>query len=559
MIIGIDVGGTHTDAVLIDKGKVIKKTKVPTNHDRLLSSLLDATNEIADKTIIPRLERIVLSTTISTNAIVQNKIDRVGLLVASGPGLSPESINAYPDIRFLAGSINHRGREMEPLNHAEADRVVADFLSKGIKNIGIVGKFSTRNPQHEFELRKIVGDKACHVTLGHRMSGHLNFPRRIATTFLNEAICNLYQRFAGSVADFALKQGMNIPIYILKADGGAMELARSIEFPAQTILSGPAASVMGIMATTNSRVDAIALDIGGTTTDISIFADGVPLLEPFGVTIEGRKTLIRGLRTRSIGIGGDSVVALNEGNIQIGPNREGPAAALGGQFPTPTDAMIVLGLTRIGDPQKAIHSLMPIAESLHCDMQETARMIFTETCRRIASAAFQFLNEINNKPVYTIQALLTDRKIAPHSLYVVGGPAEQMAPEIERLLETEFDVCDCKTHIPVNYEIANAIGAALARTTAELTILADTERGILTIAEDGSQVSIPANFTLADTIQVCCERLREKIRHTDDFVREPEIEVIESQEFNIVDDFCTAGKNIRVKTQVKPGSIGECK
>ena len=315
---------------------------------------------------------------------------------------------------------------------------------------------------------------------------------------------------------------------------------------------------MGIMATTHCREDAIALDIGGTSTDISIFADGVPLLEPFGVAIEGRKTLIRGLRTRSIGIGGDSVVALKEGNIHIGPNREGPAAALGGEFPTPTDAMIVLGLTRIGDLQKAIHSLMPIAESLHCAIPAAARMIFTETCRRIASAALQFLDEINNKPVYTIHALLTDRKIAPHAIYVVGGPAEQMAPEIERLLKTEFDVRDCQAHIPVNYEIANAIGAALARTTAELTALADTENRILTIAEDGSRAPIPANFTLADTIRVCRERLRTKILNTDNFAHEPEIEVVESQEFNIVEDFCTAGKNIRVKIQVKPGSILEC-
>ncbi|MHB8828565.1 MAG: hydantoinase/oxoprolinase family protein [Syntrophales bacterium] len=559
MILGIDVGGTHTDAVLIDDGKVIKKTKVTTNHDHLLTSLLAATSEILDKAIIPLLQRIVLSTTLSTNAIVQNKIDRVGLLLASGPGLSPASFDAYPDKRFLAGSINHRGKEMERLSREEAEQAVADFVSEGIRNIGIVGKYSTRNPQHEFELRKIVGDRANHVTLGHRMSGHLNFPRRIATTFLNEAVCNLYRNFAGSVADFALKMGIDIPIYILKADGGAIELSRSVEFPAQTILSGPAASVMGIMATANSKSDAIALDIGGTTTDIAIFAEGIPLLEPFGVTIEGRKTLIRGLRTRSIGIGGDSAVRLQMGEIVIGPNREGPAAALGGKFPTPTDAMIVLGLATTGDRQKAINSLAPIAEFLHCSIPETAQMIFTETCRKIASAALQFLNEINNKPAYTIHALLTDRKIEPRRIHVVGGPAKQMAPEIERLFITEFDVINCRAHIPPNYEIANAVGAALARTTAEITALADTEQKILTIAEDGSQTEIPVNFTLADTIQACRNKLREKILETDNFLQEPEIEIVESQEFNIVDEFCTAGKNIRVKAQVKPGSIVECK
>ncbi len=133
---------------------------------------------------------------------------------------------------------------------------------------------------------------------------------------------------------------------------------------------------------TGCTEDAIALDIGGTTTDIAVFADGVPLLEPFGVTIEGRKTLIRGLRTKSVGIGGDSVVSLREGKLSIGPGREGPAAAFGGPFPTPTDAMIVLGLTEIGDRDRAAASLRPIAEAMHRPVDETAGAIFRRDLQR---------------------------------------------------------------------------------------------------------------------------------------------------------------------------------
>jgi N-methylhydantoinase A/oxoprolinase/acetone carboxylase beta subunit len=552
MILGIDVGGTHTDAVLIDHGKVIKKSKVVTNSDNLLLSLTAATNEIMDNTIIPQLERIVLSTTLSTNAIVQNKIDRVGLMVISGPGLPHEALNVFPDTRFLSGYINHRGKEMAPINPKEAESSVAYFFSQGIRHIGIVGKFSTRNPQHEIELKKTVNNIATHVTLGHGISGHLNFPRRIATTCLNEAIFDLYQDFAGQVLDFAKRRGINIPIYILKADGGVLELSQSLEFPVQTILSGPAASIMGIIATTECNADSIALDIGGTTTDIALFADGVPLLESFGVAIEGKKTLIRGLRTRSIGVGGDSVVKIENGKMLIGPNREGPAAALGGPFPTPTDAMIVLGITTIGEMKKAADSLIPIAELLHCDVREAAQKIFRETCRKIASASIEFLNDINNMPVYTIHEMITNKKIEPRLVCVVGGPAQAMAPEIARLL-------NCEARIPFNYEIANAIGAALARTTAELTILADTEQRILTIAEEGLQTPIPANFTIDDAIRIGREKLTEKIIQSDKFTEKPEIEVVESQEFNIVDEFYTVGKNIRVKVQVKPGSITMCR
>ena len=558
MILGIDVGGTHTDAVLIDGCRVVKKAKVPTNKDSLLLSLLEVTKEIIDNSVISKLKRVVLSTTISTNAIVQNKIERVGMLISSGPGISPDALRVCPDTHFLSGSINHRGKEMEPLNAADAKKALANFTSDGIRNIGIVGKFSTRNPKHEFELMELVGNHADHVTIGHRMSGRLNFPRRIATTFLNEAVWGIYRDFVHNVSDFISRRGVNVPICILKADGGVMELSASAEFPVQTILSGPAASIMGIMATTHCKTDSFALDIGGTTTDIAVFADGVPLLEPFGVTIENKKTLIRGLRTRSIGVGGDSIVRIEKGVLSIGPDREGPAAGLGGPFPTPTDAMIVLGLTTIGDLQKAADALLPLAESLHCGIKDAAMKIFTETCRKIASASFQFLNEINDAPVYTIHEMLANRKLEPRKLFVVGGPAMAMAEEIAGLLKAECGI-HCDPQIPVNYEIANAIGAALSRTTAELTVLADTERRLLTIAEEGSQSPIPAGFTLAETAGVCRERLRARMAGRDNFIRDADIEIVESQEFNIVDEFYTVGRNIRVKGQIKPGIIEECR
>jgi len=200
-------------------------------------------------------------------------------------------------------------------------------------------------PQQETGLKNLIDDGLHHVSLGHRMSGHLNFPRRIATTYLNEAVWERYRYFVTEVLRFVHERRIDVPIYILKADGGTFDIEQSVEFPVQTILSGPAASVMGMLTMTACKEDAIALDIGGTTTDIAVFADGVPLLEPFGVTIDGRKTLIRGLRTKSVGVGGDSVVSLREGKLSVGPEREGPAAAFGGPFPTPTDAMIVLGLT----------------------------------------------------------------------------------------------------------------------------------------------------------------------------------------------------------------------
>ena len=548
MILGIDVGGTHTDAVLIDHFRVRKKAKVLTDEKNLLASLLAVTTELVDEETIGCLERVVLSTTISTNAIVQNKVDRVGLMVVSGPGLPPSLLGAPDETHYVSGYVNHRGIQVEEIDCEEAERIGVHFRDAGIEHCGIVGKFSTRNPQQETELKAIIDHGLHHVSLGHRMSGHLNFPRRIATTYLNEAIWERYRHFVAEVLRFVRERGIDVPIYILKADGGTFDIEQSVEFPVQTILSGPAASVMGILTMTGCSEDAIALDIGGTTTDIAIFADGVPLLEPFGVTIEGRKTLIRGLRTKSVGIGGDSVVSLQEGKLSIGPGREGPAAAFGGQYPTPTDAMIVLRLIQIGDRDRAAASLRPIAEAMHRPVDETAGVIFRQTCGAIASHVRTVIEEINNQPVYTIHEMLEGKRLTPRLLYVVGGPAEPLAAELGRLL-------NCEPRIPRHAEVANAVGAALARTTAELTIHADTERSLLTIAEEGFQCAIPPTFTRTDAIRIGKEKLRKKAREIGAAEEDMEIEVVEFQEFNMVREYHTAGKNIRVKVQIKPGAI----
>jgi N-methylhydantoinase A len=548
MILGIDVGGTHTDAVLIDHFTVLKKAKVLTDERNLLTSLLAVTNALVDESTIHQLERVVLSTTISTNAIVQNKVDRVGMLVVSGPGLPPSLYDVPQDTYFMSGYINHRGMEIASIDRKEAAHMRDRFRAEGIRHAGIVGKFSTRNPRQEIELRRIIHDQLDHISLGHTMSGHLNFPRRIATTYLNEAVWGLYQKFVKEVLHFDRAREINVPIYILKADGGTFDISQSVEFPVQTILSGPAASVMGILATTGCTSDAIALDIGGTTTDIAVFADGVPLFEPFGVTIEGHKTLIRGLRTRSIGVGGDSVVRCREGKLCIGPEREGPAAALGGPFPTPTDAMIVLGMANIGGPEKAAAALLPIAAALHCPVGEAARTIFQEICTMIAGHVRNIIGEINNQPVYTIHEMLDEKRLSPRHLYVVGGPAGLLAPELGRLL-------DCEAHIPVHAEVANAIGAALARTTAELTLLADTEQRTLTLCEEGLQSVIPPGFTMKDAVCIGREKLREKVMKMGAAEEDLEIEIVEAQEFNMVREFYTTGKNIRVKLQIKPGCI----
>ncbi|MEA2013994.1 MAG: hydantoinase/oxoprolinase family protein, partial [Thermodesulfobacteriota bacterium] len=549
MIVGIDVGGTHTDAVLLDRFKIKKTAKVLTDRNNLIKSLMAVTEEIFTSEDPGKLEKIVLSTTISTNAIVQGKTDRVGMILAAGPGLSPEMLRINNDTHFISGYVNHRGIRVTGTDRGEVSNIGDIFKREGIDHVGIVGKFSTRNPALETETGDIIEGRFRHISFGHRTSGNLNLPRRIATTYLNAAIWDTYNAFVKDVMNYVGRTNTTAPIYILKADGGTSSISQSARYPVGSILSGPAASVMGILSLTNDSRDAIALDIGGTTTDIAIFAGGVPLLEPLGVTIEGHKTLIRGLLIRSIGIGGDSRIRYEDGQLVVGPERDGVAAAFGGPSPTPTDAMIALGLTDIGDRGKALKAIEKIADVKNYSIEEMAKEMFDLACHKIISAVNKMLLEINNKPVYTVHEIFEGKKITPEMVYIVGGPAKPMAPYIDKMLG--FPSC-----IPEHAEVANAIGAALARTTTELTLLADTEKGEMTIAEEGIQTAIPREFTREDALRICENKLRERALRMGAQEDDIDIEIIEDQSFNMVRGMgYTTGKNIRIKAQVKPGLI----
>jgi len=210
--------------------------------------------------------------------------------------------------------------------------------------------------------------------------------------------------------------------------------------------------------------------------------------------------------------------------------------------------MIVLGLTDMGDPHGAAEAVGHLAKSMKIPLRETADRIFQGTCRRIASAAGDMLGEINNKPVYTIHEMLEGKKIRPETLYIVGGPAGPMAARLGELL-------GCSVVIPPHAEVANAIGAALSRNTTEVTLLADTERRIMTIAEEGLQTVIPGQFSREDALEVCREKLRERALQIGADGEDIEMEIVEDLEFNMVRGYSRTGKNIRIKAQVKPGLI----
>lgn len=552
MIIGLDVGGTHTDVVLIGQDCILRQVKVPTDPQNLLDSVWTGLEEVTKDVPPQDIRRAVLSTTLTTNAIAEKKLIPTGMIVCSGPGVDPECFRTNDHYYHVSGSIDHRGREVQSIDSMEIEAISSKLRSEGIRQVGVVGKFSVRNPEHELQIREMLGDDFDHVVLGHRLSGNLNFPRRIATTYLNAAVYPLHKKFFDAVRDSLKKKGLFVPIYILKADGGTMSLDASLDSPGQTILSGPAASVMGSLPFAAEDEETLVLDIGGTTTDMAILLRQVPLLDPVGIELGGFKTLIRALKTQSVPVGGDSVVRLLGERITIGPDRQGPAMAYGGPVPTPTDALFVMGKSSDGDVEAARRGVQGLAEKLDIGVEEMAARIFDEACFNILNEAAKMISDINSKPVYTVHELLEGYQVQPKEILVLGGPAPHFAFRLSRL--TDFEV-----HVVPQWHVANAVGAALARNTSEVTLFSDTERGVVIAPEENFSDSVKRDYSKEAALELAFELLRKKCLAGGANEGEMEMEVLEELQFNMVRGFHTTGRNIRIKVQVKPGLIPEYK
>lgn len=549
MIIGLDVGGTNTDVVLLSNEQgLLKETKVPTDPTNLFHSVLSGLEEIIRGIDLGSIARVVLSTTLTTNAIVQNKLAPVGMIVTGGPGVNPELFSCGDHYHVVTGAMDHRGREIQPVDRKEIRALTEKLKREGVRAIGVVGKFSPRNPAHELSIRELIRDSFDKVFLGHHISGALNFPRRVATTFLNAAVYPTHIKFYEAVRKSIDARGLTLPIRILKADGGNMKLESSVEFPGQTIFSGSAASVMGSIAFAPEKQDCLVMDIGGTTTDMAILVDQTPLLDPLGIEINTYKTLIRSIDTFSVGLGGDSAVTYSTGDFVIGPERLGPAMAYGGPAPTPTDALVVLGRIQHGNRERAVQGIRPLAQARGVTVEKAAAEIFDSICRDLLSKARDMIARVNSQPVYTVNELLEGYQVNPKKLLILGGPAACFAEQLQKI--SDYDV----QAIP-RWSVANAIGAALARTTCEVVLFADTERKIAAAPNENFFQPIDSSFNSQAAVQMALELLKEKAVRRGANPKYLEMEVLESLEFNMVRGFSTVGKNIRVKAQVKPGLI----
>lgn len=545
MLVGIDIGGSNIDGVLVDGKKILKIVKNPVDKENLLATIKTAILDLTCDQDLDEIERINLSTTLSTNAIIENKISEVLVIIQEGPGMVNDFHEKIPYLESLDGYVDHRGKTVKDFDREKVELIKNNETYKDLDSLALVTKFSTRNPEVENKLKDLLEDDFSYISLGHKMSGRLNFSRRVYSSYLNSAVAKVFTGFADNIQEALAQEKIFAPLYILKADGATMTLEEGRERPIESILSGPAASFMGITALSQSLDDEIYLDIGGTTTDIFFLTDGSPLYQPFGMEIGEMKTLVKGLYSKSIGLGGDSYVCLEAGQIKIGPERKDRPLAFGGAYLSLTDVFNGLGLTKLGDIDKSIAGLRELGDDLGLDYKNLADKILKEAAKIIYEEVKLDLEKINSQPLYTVKEVLENKKLDPKRIKLIGGPAKALAPFIESAFGLE-------SHVPKYFQVANALGACLSMPTFEANLQADTKRGYVNIPELGIYKKISSTFDLKAGEDLIKAEILKKAR--DLKLDNPQVEILEASSFNMV-DYYSFGRNIRIKAQIQGGLL----
>lgn len=366
--LGIDVGGTNTDAVLVAEDlNVIASVKVTTSKD-IYSGIIGAIEKVLEKSGIDRkdISRAMLGTTQCTNAIVERKkLEKIAILRIGAPATVgiPPMVDWADDIRFIAyktkivgGGFEYDGKEIAPLD----EKAIAEFFRsiKGeVSSVAISSAFSTVRADHEkraAELaREILGEDV-HLSLSSEI-GSMGLVERENATILNASLYKVAESFTEGFEKSLRELGMtNAEVYISQNDGTLMTAEHARRYPILTISSGPTNSIRGASFLAGGE-DAIVVDVGGTTTDVGSLVSGFPRESGVAVTIGGVRTNFRMPDVISIGLGGGSIVRVRpDGSVSVGPDSVGAdletkALVFGGDTITATDVAVKLGMFELGD------------------------------------------------------------------------------------------------------------------------------------------------------------------------------------------------------------------
>jgi N-methylhydantoinase A/oxoprolinase/acetone carboxylase beta subunit len=445
--LGIDVGGTNTDAVVLDRDdRLLAKAKVPTTPDVTggIRAAIDGVIE-AGEFELSRITHVMLGTTHATNAVLQRRdLRRVAVLRLAGPAtFAVPPLSGWPeDLRtaisageaIVEGGIEFDGRDLSPFDGEAAARFLGSVAGRA-DGVAVVSVFAPVSERQELEAAEVakreLGD--VHVSLSHEI-GSVGLLERENATVLNAALAGVAQHVAEALTGALESHGIGAIAFFAQNDGTLMALEYAVRYPVLTIGSGPANSIRGAAYLTGAR-DALVADVGGTSTDVGVLVSGFPRESAQGVTIGGIETNFRMPDLVTVALGGGTVISGPRSEVAVGPQSVGyqltrEGLVFGGSTPTLTDAAVASGRADLGDAARTA----PHREVLAAAMRRSDAML-----------------------AEAIDRVKTSREDRP--LIAVGGGSILVPEELPGVSEI---------HRPDHFDVANAIGAAIASVSGEV-------------------------------------------------------------------------------------------
>ena len=345
LVIGLDTGGTFTDAALLDSaaGTVLGTGKSLTTREDLSIGVGGAIARVLEgfDGAPGDIGLVSLSTTLATNAVVEGVGGRACLVMIGFDETALERADlaralGQDPVIFISGGHNADGTPQARLDEP-ALRAAIESGRDGVSAYAVAGHFATRNPEHETRARDMIRElTGAPVTCSHELSSSLGGPRRALTALLNARLINLLDRLVAATETIMAAQGLACPLMVVKGDGSLLQAEFARSRPVETVLSGPAASLAGAAFLAGTKT-ALVADIGGTTTDIALLQNGAPRLKPDGALVGGWQTMVEAADIRTCGLGGDSEVRPvsrgTGGGLTLGPRRAVPLSLLATQWP----------------------------------------------------------------------------------------------------------------------------------------------------------------------------------------------------------------------------------
>ncbi len=393
--LGIDAGGTYTDAVLIrdSDGAIVDSNKALTTYPDPLEGIKKVIDSLNTE-YLENVRLISVSTTLSTNTILEGTGFPVALILIGDHPLEKELPTRH--VLFASGGHNHNGEEVTPLDLVAIEKFALQVKNK-VSAFAISSYFSTRNPEHEIKTRdRILELTGLPAVCGHELSQQLGAYERAVTAFLNAQLIPITRQFVQSIISDTTNRGINARLLMLKCDGSVVGIKDALKKPIETIFSGPAASLVGASYLSGLKTCAV-VDVGGTSTDISSICMGVPDLSEEGAVVGGWKTRVRAIRMETTATGGDSHIWIVNKELFLGPRRVIPLAVAAVKYP--------------GFLNDLKRTSMPLREDLCENIQPTKFFVRSGyPTGELSKAEAEVLEVIGEKPVSVFEISSLIRK-----------------------------------------------------------------------------------------------------------------------------------------------------